>query len=59
MTYVRPLDEILRDTEKNAIVDALKYTKGNKSEAAKLLKMSRSNFYEKLQKYNLNNDMNF
>ncbi|MCX7694959.1 MAG: sigma 54-interacting transcriptional regulator [Caloramator sp.] len=56
LTYIRPLDEIIKDTEKNVIIEALRYTKGNKSEAAKLLNMSRSNFYEKLQKYNIYND---
>ncbi|MCX7951428.1 MAG: sigma 54-interacting transcriptional regulator [Clostridiales bacterium] len=53
VTFVKPFDEAINEVEKNIIIDALKYTKGNKSEAAKLLKMSRSNFYEKLQKHNI------
>lgn len=57
MTYIKPLDDILRETERNVLIDTLKYTKGNKSEAAKLLKISRSNFYEKLQKYNLHEEV--
>lgn len=53
VTFVKPFEEAINEVEKNIIIDALKYTKGNKSEAAKLLKMSRSNFYEKLQKHNI------
>jgi PAS domain S-box-containing protein len=50
---LKPLEELLWETERIAIIEALKITGGNKSEAAKILKISRSTFYEKLQKYNL------
>lgn len=52
---IKPLDEILSEIEKMAIIDALKIANGNKTEAAKLLKVSRTTFYEKLAKYKLEN----
>ncbi|KGK85484.1 diguanylate cyclase [Desulfosporosinus sp. HMP52] len=44
---------ILSDVDKEMLLVALKKVNGNKSAAARLLKMSRSAFYEKLGKYNL------
>ncbi|MCO1599893.1 sigma-54-dependent Fis family transcriptional regulator [Desulfosporosinus nitroreducens] len=44
---------VLSDVDKEMLLVALKKAKGNKSAAARLLKMSRSAFYEKLGKYNL------
>lgn len=44
---------VLSDVDKEILLVALKKAKGNKSAAARLLKMSRSAFYEKLGKYNL------
>jgi len=44
---------ILSDVDKEMLLVALKKANGNKSAAARLLKMSRSAFYEKLGKYNL------
>ncbi|AET68491.1 PAS domain S-box [Desulfosporosinus orientis DSM 765] len=44
---------VLNDLGKDIILDALKKTDGNKSAAARLLKMSRSAFYEKLAKYGI------
>ncbi|MBC2723967.1 MAG: sigma 54-interacting transcriptional regulator, partial [Desulfosporosinus sp.] len=44
---------VLSDVDKEMLMVALKKAKGNKSAAARLLKMSRSAFYEKLGKYNL------
>jgi len=43
----------LDDVEKDIILDALKKTDGNKSAAARLLKISRSSFYEKLAKHGI------
>ncbi len=43
----------LEDVEKDIILDALKKTDGNKSAAARLLKISRSAFYEKLAKHGI------
>ena len=44
---------ILGDVDKEMLLEALKKTNGNKSAAARLLKLSRSAFYEKLAKYRL------
>ncbi len=43
----------LDDVEKNIILEALENTKGNKSAAARLLKISRSSLYEKLAKHGI------
>lgn len=43
----------LEDVEKDIILDALKKTEGNKSAAARMLKISRSSFYEKLAKHGI------
>lgn len=40
-------------TEKEMMKEALSRSNGNRSKAARILGMSRSNFYEKLKKYNL------
>lgn len=50
---INSLKDILEDAEKQALIDALKLTRGNKSKAAQLLKLSRSSFYEKITKYQL------
>jgi DNA-binding NtrC family response regulator len=44
---------VLNDVDKDIILDALRKTDGNKSAAARLLKISRSAFYEKLAKHGL------
>ena len=44
----------LHDVNKEIIQEALRSAKGNKSAAARLLKISRSALYEKLAKYGLN-----
>jgi len=41
------------EVEKEAIVNALKATKNNRSKAAKILGLHRSTFYEKLNRYSL------
>ncbi len=43
----------LSDADKNFIIEALQKTKGNKSAAARMLNLSRSALYEKLNKYGL------
>jgi transcriptional regulator with PAS, ATPase and Fis domain len=43
----------LIDFEKNKLLDVLKKTNGNKSAAARMLKLSRSAFYDKLTKHGL------
>lgn len=43
----------LSDNEKEAIIQALSRTQNNKSEAAKLLKITRKTLYNKLKQYNI------
>lgn len=50
---VKPLKEVLEMAEKNAIITALNITGGKKAKAARLLKISRSNLYERMDKANL------
>ena len=50
------LDQVLACLEVNLLKDSLKKAGGNRSQAAKLLKMSLSTFRDKLKKYNLNGD---
>lgn len=52
------LDYNLMKTEKECIIKALKESTYNKSKAIKALKISRSNFYEKLRKYNIESIIN-
>lgn len=47
-------ETIKAQAEKEAIVNALIFTKGNKKKASELLKMDRSVLYEKLKKYRIN-----
>jgi transcriptional regulator with PAS, ATPase and Fis domain len=44
---------LLSDVDKEMLLEALRKANGNKSAAARLLKISRSTFYEKLGKYGL------
>ena len=46
-----PLDIASLEAEYNAIVEALKVTDFNKSEAAKILQIDRKTLYNKLKKY--------
>ncbi|MED4906655.1 sigma 54-interacting transcriptional regulator [Brevibacillus centrosporus] len=50
---VRPLKETLEQAERDALLHAMKEAGGNKQEAAKLLRISKSTFYEKWEKYRL------
>ncbi|MDD4802718.1 MAG: sigma 54-interacting transcriptional regulator [Syntrophomonas sp.] len=43
----------INDVNKEIILDALRKTKGNRSAAARILKISRSALYEKLSKYDI------
>ena len=47
------LKTILEDTERNALIQALQRTGGNKVKAAKSLGISRAGLYQKLEKYHL------
>jgi PAS domain S-box-containing protein len=50
---IRPLKEIIEDTEKEAIIRCLEYTEGNKLKTAKLLDISRSTLYDRMEKYGI------
>ena len=50
---VRPLDQAVEEVERSAILAALRATRGKKAPAAKLLGISRSKLYDKLQSYHL------
>ncbi len=50
------LKTILEDTERNALIQALQSTGGNKVKAARLLAISRAGLYQKLEKYKLFED---
>jgi two-component system response regulator AtoC len=50
---VLPLSEEVRLAEKRALVRALEHTGGNRSRAARLLGVSRSNLYAKLEEHGL------
>lgn len=50
---VRPLKEIIEDAEKEAILRCLEYTDGNKLKTSKLLDISRSSLYDKMERYGI------
>jgi PAS domain S-box-containing protein len=50
---IQPLKESLAIVEKQAILQALKVANGNKLEAAKLLQISKTSFYEKCKMYGI------
>ncbi|MFB6469231.1 sigma-54 interaction domain-containing protein [Cytobacillus sp. Hz8] len=50
---IRPLKEALAQTEKEAIIEALKTTNGNKQQASKLLQIGKTAFYEKCKIYQI------
>ena len=47
------LSQVVRDAERTALLRALERCGGNRSDAARLLGVSRSTFYAKLEKYGL------
>lgn len=49
----KDLKSILEEVEKEAILDCLKRTNGNRTETARILNISRSSLYEKLWKYGI------
>lgn len=48
-----PLKEVMAQAERKAILNALDVTNGNKQEAAKLLKIGKTSFYEKCKAYEI------
>ena len=47
------LNDVTSEVEKEKIIRALVETNGNKSAAAKLLKIDRSSLYNKIKRYNI------
>jgi PAS domain S-box-containing protein len=47
------LSEVMEETERNTIINYLEVMNGNKSETAKVLGISRTTLYEKMNKYGL------
>jgi transcriptional regulator with PAS, ATPase and Fis domain len=50
---VQPLEKILNEAERNAVVLALIETKGNRTRAANLLEISMRSLFYKIEKYGL------
>ena len=50
---VQPLEKVLNDAERNAVVLALKETNGNRTRAANLLEISTRSLFYKIEKYGL------
>lgn len=48
-----PLNDVIEEAEKNAILSALALCGGKKAKAARLLKISRSNLYERMNRLKL------
>ncbi len=49
VNYIKPLKETLEEIEKEAIRNVMKYTKGNKKEAMKILEIKKTSLYQKLK----------
>ncbi|SHI47139.1 sigma-54 interaction domain-containing protein [Lutispora thermophila] len=53
-TYdIRPIKDVINDAERRAIEEAIMAYNGDKKAAMRALKMSKTSFYEKLKKYNI------
>lgn len=50
---IKSLKDIICEAEKKAIEEAILYSGGDKKAAMNLLKIAKTNFYEKIKKYNL------
>ena len=53
----RPLMEQVEEFEKDLIIEALKASKGNKTKAAELLGVERTNFHKKIEKHGISKDL--
>lgn len=53
MEAMQSLKETMNKVEKEVLINSLILSKGNKTEAAETLKISRTSFYEKLNKYGI------
>ncbi len=52
-TEVQPLEKVLNEAERNAVMIALKETKGNRTKAANLLGISTRSLFYKIEKHGL------
>ncbi len=50
---VQPLEKVMNEAERNAVLRALKETKGNRTRAANLLEISPRSLFYKIEKYGL------
>jgi transcriptional regulator with PAS, ATPase and Fis domain len=50
---IRELGQVIQEAEREAIIKCLEYTKGNKLKTAKLLNISRTSLYQKIDQYNI------
>jgi two-component system response regulator AtoC len=50
---VTPLPELIEKIEKEQIIKALEFAKGNKTKAAKMLRISRKSLFNKLRQYEI------
>ncbi|MCG4585714.1 sigma-54-dependent Fis family transcriptional regulator, partial [Anaerosalibacter bizertensis] len=50
---IRSLKLTLEEVERQAIIDSLIFSNGNKTKAASILDISRTSLYEKIDKYNI------
>ncbi len=53
MQEMKPLREVLQETEKKTIMQALELFEGDREGALKSLKIGKSSFYEKIKKYDI------
>jgi two-component system response regulator AtoC len=52
-SQIVPLKEEMRQAERKALIRALKYTRGNRTSAARILNVSRATLYNKLMEHGL------
>lgn len=51
---IKPLKDMIEEAERRAIEVAIRYHNGNKKEVMNSLKIGKTNFYEKIKKFNIN-----
>lgn len=52
-----PLPDTIPDLERRMVLDALRRARGNKSRAAALLGLTRSQFYTRLKRFGIDLDL--
>lgn len=51
--HISTMKDVVMDAEKNALINALNATNGNKKKAMRMLGMGKTSFYDKLKKYKI------